>query len=391
MKVKSNVPVFPSKSLNQQLIELAEYFKNELKGDIGVPDEDDQSEMILTIFSLVESSHLALKAPQESQCESLLNGILTCVLCFELPEETREKLIHNFANKLADTSEADGGLKYAGARLKVLSTLFYGMNEDSAVRFTPYCRLVELATASSYLHRVPTDPSKVREWIKAWKLDNSNIRILWRVLHASLMKSGDNTKASRVMVELLKTFSLETANEAKEEAVRCVRDAIADPYAVSLDHLLHLKPVQHLRGQALYQLLEIFVSGNVADYMRFYSQHRDAVDRTDLLHEANLRKIRLLTFLKMCRGHQVITHDEIEKELMLPPAEVEDFLIDALKTRLISGKIDAAQRRFRVTTCVEPSFSKAKWIELRDGLSQWQSQVRHMKRMLATVTNPDQA
>ena len=87
MKAKSNVPIFPSKSLNQQvglalihslaygasneccllvqqLIELAEYFKNELKGDIGVPDEDNQSEMILTIFSLVESSHLALKASQ---------------------------------------------------------------------------------------------------------------------------------------------------------------------------------------------------------------------------------------------------------------------------------------------------------------------------------------
>ena len=63
----------------------------------------------------------------------------------------------------------------------------------------------------------------------------------------------------------------------------------------------------------------------------------------------------------------------------------------ALKTRLISGKIDAAQRRFRVTTCIEPSFSKAKWLELRDGLTQWQAQVRHMKRMVASVTNPDLA
>lgn len=63
----------------------------------------------------------------------------------------------------------------------------------------------------------------------------------------------------------------------------------------------------------------------------------------------------------------------------------------ALKTRLISGKIDAAQRRFRVTTCIEPSFNKAKWLELRQGLGNWQSQVRHMKRMLASVTNPDLA
>jgi hypothetical protein len=101
--------------------------------------------------------------------------------------------------------------------------------------------------------------------------------------------------------------------------------------------------------------------------------------------------------LNICRGRQEIIHAELEKALMLNPSEVEDFLIEglfyidlhvsfvcfknfswinlALKTRLISGKIDAAQRRFRITTCIEPSFSKAKWQELREGLGNWQSQV----------------
>ncbi|OQV23416.1 Eukaryotic translation initiation factor 3 subunit M [Hypsibius exemplaris] len=385
----ASIPVFPAKSLADLVIDIAQFFKNELRGEITVPEKDNQSDMILTIFSLVESSHLALKVSQESQYESLLNGILTTVLCFELPDETREKLVHNLANKLADLSSAEHGMKFVGARLRVLSTLLYGLDETSAVRYTPYCRLLELAAATSYLHRIPTDPSKVKAWITSWKLDDSRVRILWRTLHAALIKTGEITKASRVMVELLKTFTSDTAGEAKEEAFQCVRDAVGDPYAVSLDHLLSLKPVQHLKGQPVYQLLTIFVGGDVAVYMEFHQKNGAALEKMGLSHEANLKKIRLLTFLNLCRGRQEISHAEIEKALVLGAGDVEDFLIEALKTRLISGKIDAAQRRFRVTTCIEPSFSKAKWQELRDGLGTWQSQVRHLKRMLVSVTNPD--
>lgn len=139
-----------------QLRDIAAYFKDELKGDIVVPEIDEdqnQSDMILTIFSLVESCHLTNKITQgtknklklnfhqemriwmltitEAVTESVLNGILTCVLCFEVPEETREKLVHNFANKLADLSTLssavnggtpavpDVGNKYVAVRLRV--------------------------------------------------------------------------------------------------------------------------------------------------------------------------------------------------------------------------------------------------------------------------------
>ncbi|XP_055346168.1 eukaryotic translation initiation factor 3 subunit M-like [Paramacrobiotus metropolitanus] len=409
MKIKASVPLFMPKPLNEQLTDIAKYFKNELKADIVVPvadrDTDEgpptasTSDLILTLFSLVENVSLTNRLAQENMVESLLNGILACVLFIEVPEETREKLATMLANKLADIS-GENGNKFAVVRLRVLSTLFYGLPESSDLRFTPYCRMLELASGCSLLHRVVTDPIKVKEWMKSWKLDDSRVRAVWRILHAALLKAEENTKASRVMVELLKTFTLETAGEAKEEAFQCVRDAIADPYAVSLDHLTHLKPVQGLRGQPIFDLLNVFVAGNVSEYMHFRTKNPDALQKIGLSHDDNLRKIRLLTFLNMSRGQQEIVYAEIAKQLHLDAGEteadkvrkveeVENFIIEALKTRLISGKMDAAHQRFRVTTCMEPSFSKVKWVELRDGLSVWQQQVRHMKRMLASVTNPD--
>ena len=80
------------------------------------------------------------------------------------------------------------------------------------------------------------------------------------------------------MIDLLRTYSEETASEAGEEAQRCVLAALADPDTFLLDHLLSLKPVQSLEGTPVHQLLNIFVSGGLAEYQQFYSQHRQLVD-----------------------------------------------------------------------------------------------------------------
>ena len=80
------------------------------------------------------------------------------------------------------------------------------------------------------------------------------------------------------MIDLLRTYSEETASEAREEAQRCVLAALADPATFLLDHLLSLKPVQSLEGTPVHQLLNIFVSQGYAEYQQFYAQHKALVD-----------------------------------------------------------------------------------------------------------------
>ena len=50
--------------------------------------------------------------------------------------------------------------------------------------------------------------------------------------------------ASKVMVELLSTYTTENASHAREEAQRCIVASLADPNTFLLDHLLTLQPVK---------------------------------------------------------------------------------------------------------------------------------------------------
>lgn len=50
--------------------------------------------------------------------------------------------------------------------------------------------------------------------------------------------------ASKVMVELLGTYTTENASQAREEAQRCIVASLGDPNTFLLDHLLTLQPVK---------------------------------------------------------------------------------------------------------------------------------------------------
>jgi len=45
-------------------------------------------------------------------------------------------------------------------------------------------------------------------------------------------------------VELLSTYTMENASQAREEAQRCIVASLADPNTFLLDHLLTLQPVK---------------------------------------------------------------------------------------------------------------------------------------------------
>lgn len=84
-------------------------------------------------------------------------------------------------------------------------------------------------------------------------------------------------QAAKVMVELLGTYTAENASQAREDAQRCIITALADPGTFLLDPLLALKPVRFLEGELVHDLLTIFVSEKLPNYMHFYQNHKDFV------------------------------------------------------------------------------------------------------------------
>lgn len=154
------------------------------------------------------------------------------------------------------------------------------------------------------------------------------------------------------MIELLGTYTAENANQAKKDAQRCIVTALADPNTFLLDPLLSLKPIKALKGEQIYELLNIFVSEKLTAYMKFYKTHKDFVSNLGksvrskskkveyasnlwvsrlsigLDHSQNLKKMRLLTFMQLAEKSSEIAFETIQKELNIAESDVEAFIIE---------------------------------------------------------------
>lgn len=139
-------------------------------------------------------------------------------------------------------------------------------------------------------------------------------------------------QAAKVMVELLGTYTAENASHAREDAIRCIVSALADPNTFLLDPLLSLKPVRFLEGELIHDLLSIFVSENLQSYLSFYKNHKEFVTTQGLNHEQNMQKMRLLTFMQLAGANLEISFETIQRELQIEGDEVESFIIEGNST-----------------------------------------------------------
>lgn len=132
------------------------------------------------------------------------------------------------------------------------------------MRYTVYHALVQVAGQVEQIKSVFTDLDKMRVQLAPCKPNNEQMQKLLRILHEALLNSRErflhlcrillnlsynsflyfSESASKVMVELLSTYTTENASQAREEAQRCIVASLADPNTFLLDHLLTLQPVK---------------------------------------------------------------------------------------------------------------------------------------------------
>lgn len=149
--------------------------------------------------------------------------------------------------------------------------------------------------------------------------------------------------------------------------------------------MLSLQPVAALKGESVYQLLTIFVDGNLEDYTKFHSENEDLVSSWGLSHESNLRKMQLLTMLDLIGSSHEISFECIEEKLKIAPENIEEFIIDALHSKLIRGKIDHYNKKMLVSQACPRVFGRQQWQVLADRLSRWRNDIAKVSDKLESV------
>jgi len=253
------------------------------------------------------------------------------------------------------------------------------------LRFGVYLTLVRLASVSANIGLVFSDLALIKQWFPVSAVGVERIQSLLRLLHEALVAQKQSESASRVMIELLSTYTEENASQARDDAYKCIVWFLADKNTFLLDHLLALKPVKFLEGEPIHDLLTIFVAEKLSSYIRFFNANKEFVESLGLSHEQNLQKMRLLTFMQMAENRKEMPFDTIQAELQLNADQVEAFVIDVLRTRLVKAKVDQLQKRVLVSSTMHRTFGRPQWQQLRDTLHKWSNNLSHVQHTVQTI------
>ncbi|KAM8939801.1 eukaryotic translation initiation factor 3 subunit M isoform 1-T1 [Pelodytes ibericus] len=380
-----SVPAFIDVTEEDQAAELRAYLKS--KG-AEISEENSEGGLHIDLAQIIEASDICLKE-DDKDVESIMNSMVSLLLILE--PDKQEALIESLCEKLVKFREGE----HPSLRLQLLSNLFHGMDKGTPVRYTVYCALIKVAATCGGIIFIPTDLDQVRKWILEWDLSTEKKHILLRLLYEALVdckKSNDDADpfsddAAKVMVELLGSYTDDNASHARVDAHKCIVRALKDPKTFLLDHLLALKPVKFLEGELIHDLLTIFVSAKLSSYVKFYQNNKDFVDSLGLSHEQNMEKMRLLTFMGMSVENKEVSFDTIQQELQIGADDVEAFVIDAVKTKMVYCKIDQTQKKVVISHSTHRTFGKQQWQQLYDILNTWKGNLSKVKNSLQSISD----
>jgi translation initiation factor 3 subunit M len=361
-------------SENEQAKEIRDFLKS-LGAEIE--SHDDPSE----VTDIISNCNVVWKLESVNDIEAVINSVISLLLL--LPEEVLKPKIDEFCEQVVNDATDAHKLVLC---LKILTGFFHALSENSSLRYPVYMSMLKCAKSTSHLQMVDTDLSSLRSWRSFWKLTDPQWQSLLRLLHETLVQCKEGSLAGKTMYELLSSYSGDKADEARDDSIMCVAAELKNPNVYLFDHLLNLKPVQNLKGTKVYELLEIFVSGGLVEFQQFEKSNTQFfTDNAFDLTELN-RKIRLLTFATIALECKEIEFAVLGEKLQISNDEIEEFVIEAIRSKVIKAKIDQLNDKVIVTSVTQRTFTTNEWKQLHATLLQWKSNIDGVNRQIASVS-----
>ncbi|XP_044167090.1 eukaryotic translation initiation factor 3 subunit M-like, partial [Acropora millepora] len=165
---------------------------------------------------------------------------------------------------------------------------------------------------------------------------------------------------------------------------------LGQPNVFVLDFLLTLPPVAALQGEVIHELLNIFVSGRLSDYVEFYEKNKDFVDSCGLPHEKNLHKMHVLTLMSFGESKSEVSFDDLAEEFNISAEEIEEFVIEAFRSKLIRAKVDQVNKKVVIRFSLKEegchrTFGANQWQELRNCLEDWRQSLTSVLNSMHSV------
>ena len=102
-------------------------------------------------------------------------------------------------------------------------------------------------------------------------------------------------------------------------------------------------------------------------------------------HEKNINKMRILSLMTLAENSKELPFDLLQKQLQIETSDIESFVIDAIRTKCISCKIDHLTKTVTVMSVSYRTFTKQHWQVLKDKLEKWKENLAVVDQNLTNL------
>jgi len=306
----------------------------------------------------------------------------------------RKTLVVNVCADLVDPKIkfTGGGGDGPTLRIQLLADLYNlrCLKTEYSVRCNVLCSLIAYAAQTSNLQYLSMFLSNIEKILKQWGVSVEDTRKLYKLL-GEVLPSQD---AQRFRIEFLKTFNGSTAAEiasVKDQARKAIVGVFEASLTRSCSSLFELEAIQQLQKDSdavnvkLYNLLEIFARGNLADYKAFYAANKDVVTDSGIDNDRALDSMRLLTLHNLAQNQKdnKLKYKTIADALQIDIDDVESWVITAMskKQQLIDARMDQSCEIVMINSCIQRNFEQKQWVALQAKLHAWKANLtKHLQQ-----------
>ncbi|KAF9167133.1 hypothetical protein DFQ26_005745 [Actinomortierella ambigua] len=374
--------IFIDSAPAEQVVELATYISS-LRGD-------EEQALVKEVTPIVEAEKLTeatkvilresktlLESP-EREFEGAFNLLAALVMANEDKALLAEvlKIVSSDANQKT------------AIKFKVLSNIFNILPANSAQRLTVFSTIVDLAAASDEIDLVIPQLPYVSAWIQEWGVSVDEERALYLSLSDRLKETGNTKQSLDLLLKYLTTFNGASQLDAQKPlATRAVVESLGAADELNFENLLKIDAIQHLKGEKVYELLSVFLNGNVQDYRQLVAKHTGLVGELKLDEEENLRKMRLLSLASLGSEHltRELGYAQIAEALEISEDEVEMWVIDVIRAGLVEAKLNQVAKTAIINRSIYRTFGNAQWQQLHTRLEGWKQSLQDILQVVANA------
>lgn len=302
--------------------------------------------------------------------------------------EACSNLVAAFCAKLQQGEAAGRGRVIT----RVLYDVFHTCNfpSKSKAKYLIYVAWLNSCSKKNSTYLLELNPTKMDKflemWEKDWEITEGEIRALRRAYQLALHRLERYEQAATAMEVLLMSHPDIASEEALADANTCITQTLTTPSTFRFDHLRELDVIQKAANSPHGQLLDIFISATSQEFQAFAEDHKlgemgFSEDDINVLDE----KMKLLTLVALAESTPDVLYRTVEEKLNLDEEACEDLAVKAFQLKLLRGRLDQGNERITTTYAIKRDFTEGDWLDLKNKLDLWQSNLEQVKENIKEV------